>query len=114
MIGRLRRSVLPVFLGLALVAVLFVGVFPTRTYLSQREAMAANRSTLDELVETNATLQERVEALESPEHVERLAREEFGMVRPGEEPYRILPAPEQPVPVPQVWPFLGLAQRLAP
>ena len=30
-----------------------------------------------------------MEALESPAEVERLAREEFGMVRPGETPYAV-------------------------
>lgn len=111
MSGRLRRSVLPVILGLALVAVLFVGVFPTRTYLSQREALAANRSTLEELEAENEVLAERVEALRSPDEIERLARQDFGMVRPGEEPYRILPSPEPPVVVPGSWPFSALARR---
>ncbi len=102
---RLHRSIVPVLVALAFVAVLFVGVFPTRTYLAQRDEMAQSRDRLSELDTANVELQARVDALESPAEVERLAREEFGMVRPGEEPYRILPAPEQPVPVPDTWPF---------
>lgn len=113
MTGRLRRSVVPILAGLLLVVVLFVGVFPTRTFFAQREAMAESRSHLAELEAANAELEAEVEALESPEQVEHLARRDFGMVRVGEEPYRILPAPEAPVPVPEAWPFGGLADLLA-
>ena len=42
-----------------------------------------------------------------PDEIERLAREEYGMVLPGEKPYRMLPAPEEPVDLPDTWPFTG-------
>lgn len=111
---RLHRSIVPVLVALVLVVVLFVGVFPTRTFFSQREAMAQSRQHLSELEATTAELQASVDALESPAEVERLAREDFGMVRRGEEPYRILPKPEAPVPVPETWPFRPLGDLLVP
>lgn len=92
--------------------VLFLGVFPTRTYLDQRDAIATAEAQLSELEATNAELQRQVETLQSDDEIERIAREEYGLARPGEEVYRVLPPPEDPVPVPESWPFNRLDQQL--
>ena len=36
---------------------------------------------------------------------ERLAREQYNLVRPGEEAYSVLPAPLPALELPDVWPF---------
>ena len=56
---------------------------------------------------------DRVEALGTDEEIERIAREQYNLVFPGEEAYGILPATPPPPVVPDAWPFRGLAQALA-
>jgi cell division protein FtsL len=90
------------------VAVLFVGVFPTRTYLAQRAAVARAEEQLRVLEAENDRLDQRVDALNTPEEVERLAREQFDMVMPGEQPYVVVPSEDAPAALPTAWPFGGL------
>jgi cell division protein FtsB len=42
----------------------------------------------------NDRLEDRAESLGRDEEIERLAREDYGMVRPGEESYGVMPPPE--------------------
>ena len=86
---------------IALASVLFIGflfgaVFPTKTYLNQRREIAAAAERLELFKEQNGRLQAEVERLGRDDEIERLARERFNLVRPGEEAYAILPAPEPP------------------
>ena len=100
-----RRLLWPVVGTTVIVVALFLAMFPTRTWLDQRTAISASRAELAELDAELAALDERLEALDSPEEIEKLAREEYGMVKPGEEPYTILPLPVAPLEVPPGWPF---------
>jgi cell division protein FtsB len=95
--------------GAALVAVLGVGVFPTRAFLDQRGEMGQAEERLAVLREQNEALEERLDALATPEEIERLAREQYNLVRPGEEAYSVLPAPLPPLELPSLWPFGPLA-----
>jgi hypothetical protein len=104
----------PFVAGIAVVGVLFVGVFPIRTYLAQRAATDRAETQLRVISAENDRLQARVDALDTDAEIERLARAEYNLVRPGEEAYAILPAPPPPIEIPAVWPFAGLAERLAP
>ncbi len=105
MTRRARRFVGPVVALALLLGALFLTVFPTRTWLDQRRAISASRAELAELDSELADLDARVEALDSPDEVELLARRDSGMVRPGEEAYRVLPAPEPPIEIPPGWPY---------
>lgn len=50
------------------------------------------------LAEENARLQQRVDELSDPDTIEQLAREQQGLVRPGEEAFVIVPpSPERPL-----------------
>ncbi len=91
--GRVRRTVWPVLVTGLLVAALFVFVFPTRTYLAQRAETQRTQSQLDVLDEQNDALSARITALQTDEEIERLAREQFDLVRPGEQAFAVLPAP---------------------
>ena len=95
---RLRRAVWPVLVLVVLIGVLFVAVFPTRTWWAQRSQMAAATEQLAVLEEQNALQEERVEALQSDDEIERLAREQYNLVRPGEEAYAMLPAARSATP----------------
>jgi len=74
-------------------AVLIYTVFPVRTYLDQRSATDRAKQELDVLSDANAKLAERAEDLRTPEVIEQKAREDYGLVYPNEESYRVLPPP---------------------
>jgi len=100
--------------GLAFVGVLFIAVFPARTYLDQhrqrQEALARIKATDAE----NKALEQRITTLHTDAEVERLAREQYNLVRPGEEAYAILPTrqpPSAPPPKPKPKPGPGLLGR---
>ena len=108
----LRRLVWPAVLVLTTMAVLVLGVFPTRTWLDQRRTAATAEQQLDQLESTTAELEARVDALQDPAVIEQIARDEYGWAREGEEIYKIVPAPQDPVAVPDAWPFERLGESL--
>ncbi len=85
----------PVFAGLALLGVLALAVFPTKAVLDQRQSRKALAAQLADLDERNRILEDRAAQLRSDEEIERLARQ-YNLVKPGEEPYFILPQAEPP------------------
>jgi cell division protein FtsB len=78
--------------ALAVIALLFVFVYPTETYLSQRGQIGAAQAHLVQLQRATAEIQRQSKALLSDTAVERIAREQYGLVRPGETPYVLVPA----------------------
>jgi cell division protein FtsL len=95
-----RRAVWPFLVSVAVVGVLFLLVFPARTYLTQRRSLVAAQTKVKVLTTQNKNLDQRVTALQDPAEIERLAREQYGMVKPGEEAYAILPTPAPPTTTP--------------
>jgi cell division protein FtsB len=96
---RHRRAVVRLALTmLAFVAFLFAFVFPIRTLLAQRQETATVREKIELLREQNERLEEDAERLQSDAEVERLARERYNLVRPGETPYAAIPVPPEPAP----------------
>lgn len=107
-----RRLAWPLLIVIVTCGVLFLGVFPTRTYLNQRSAIAHAEERVAELTARNDELQRQVDLLATEGEIERLAREQFGLAKPGEEVYQVLPPPEDPLDVPDVWPLNRLEQRI--
>ena len=91
-----KRALGPALVVLVLVGILFVAVLPSRTLLQQRRDTRAATAELRDLRERNEALEERARRLRDPREIEQLAREQYGLVRPGEEPYVVLPAPPPP------------------
>jgi cell division protein FtsB len=89
---RIRRAVWLVLTLVVLIGVLFVAVFPTRTWLAQRQEMSSATEQLCVLDEQNDLLEQRVSTLQSDDEIERLAREQYNLVKPGEEAYALLPS----------------------
>ncbi|MEZ5342143.1 MAG: septum formation initiator family protein [Acidimicrobiales bacterium] len=87
----------PLWLGGVLVVVIIGGlaVLPARTWMSQRTATAQAESQLHQVNGRIAELEAQLTLLQTDAEVERMARENFDLVKPGEESYRILPAPTQ-------------------
>jgi cell division protein FtsB len=107
-----RRLILPLLFAVVIVGVIFVAVYPAQTYMRQQEDLDAKRTSLEQLRIHNDELEERAEALQDPAALELMAREQYGLVNPGEEAYGIIPADEQPVVLPDSWPFTQLQVRL--
>jgi cell division protein FtsB len=100
--------------SVTLIGLLFIGVYPTKTYLAQRASLGRAQHQLEVLETENTRLDARVKALDTDAEIERRAREQYNLVLPGEEAYAILPAPPAPIALPKVWPFTGLAEKLDP
>ena len=110
-----RRRLLWILLGsVTVIGALFIGVYPTRTYLAQRSALQTKQHQLDVLQAENAKLDQQAADLNTDSKIETIARENYNLVRPGEEAYAILPAPPPKITVPPVWPFTGLSKKLDP
>ena len=74
-------AVLAVFI---LVVVAVAGIFPFRQLVAQERTVDLAQAQLDALVEENRRLEYRIAALQTDQELERLAREHFGYVMPGE------------------------------
>ena len=101
----MRGIFAPLLVATFTLAILLVGVFPTRMLLEQRSELAAAEADLAEVTEHNDGLRDRIAALETDAEIERIARAEYNLVYPGQEAYAILPPPREPVEVPSTWPF---------
>jgi cell division protein FtsB len=82
----------------AVAIVLLVFVFPTRTYMAQRRQLSDAASELKLLDTQNAQLAGQVARLRTDAEIERIAREQYHLVRPGESAIAILPPPSSRAP----------------
>jgi len=103
----LRRN-MSLFLAAGLVLLMIQDVFGTHGVLAMRRAQkeaARVQQEIDRANDENHQLQDNVKALKSdPQAIERIAREEMGLARPGEYIFKIPPKPTDAansVPTPQ-------------
>jgi cell division protein FtsB len=94
-----RRGLLGLLLAAVVLAgLLFLFILPGRTYLSQRNNLSSAAARIRVLGVGNAKLEQRVKQLQTDGEVERLAREQYGLVKPGEQAFAILPPKPRPPP----------------
>jgi len=85
----LKRAVLPALLALAAYYAVFGGEYSIFEVRRARADVSAAEAELTSLRRTIDSLRARADSLErDPATLERIARERFGMVRPGETLYR--------------------------
>ena len=84
-----------IVVGLAAAA----GIIPFRQVLAHDRSVELARQQRDALTAANFQLEQQIAALETPGEVERLAREQFGMVMPGETAVVAVPIPDETLPV---------------
>jgi len=77
--------------SLVFVAMMFLFVFPTRSYLAQQRQVRSARHAVAVLHAQNAQLAREAKRLQTPAEIERLARSQFNMVFPGEQAYNVVP-----------------------
>ena len=87
-----RRSPVLLLLLVAMAATLS-GILPFRQIIAQGRAVDLAEEKLTALEAESARLSETARLLETPDEVERIAREEFGLVREGEVAYVVVTAP---------------------
>lgn len=93
--GWLRRSLPSIAtVGVSLLIVAGIGLLPAKTWLNQRDTTVETQQNLDRVNAQVAELENQLRLLETDDEIERTARENFDLVYPGEESYRILPAPK--------------------
>jgi cell division protein FtsB len=89
---RADRTLLLVLAASVTVGLLIVSG-PVELHLASRDRVATLEAQLAALEAENARLEQRRDDLDDPEVVELLAREQQGLVRPGEVPYVLTPPP---------------------
>jgi len=115
-----RHGPLIAVLLIVALAVTLAGIFPFRQILAQNRQVENTRDKLTALQQENLVLQRQIDDLNTDVGVEELAREQLGMVEPGEigvtiesPPGSELPPPTDPVAsfddrgfVQKIWDFL--------
>ncbi len=81
-------------IGLAVAA---VGIFPFRQILAQERAVDLASQQLEAIQEENERLEAEIVALQTPQEIERIAREQLGLVHPGEVGYVVVSPPDATV-----------------
>lgn len=84
---RLRTGAVAVVLG----ALALASLAPIRQAYTQNQRINAEEAKLQALEAENRQLRERLERLNDPDYVEKLAREQLGLVKPGEVSYVVVP-----------------------
>ena len=74
------------------------GIFPFRQILAQNRQVENTQNKLAALQEENATLEAQIEALNSDVELERMIREQYGMVEEGETGVTVEPLPGSELP----------------
>jgi cell division protein FtsB len=90
--AKVRLTARAAMLVVVVLTLLTIAVAPLRALIDQRSEMAELEQQAEDLAAANARLEARIERLNDPTYLERLARECLGMVRPGETAFVIVPA----------------------
>jgi cell division protein FtsB len=88
-----RRTVGILLFVVVVGGIVFLFVLPGRTYLSQSRAMSTAERRLSVLAKENRDLTTKASELQSTAYVEQYARQQYGLILPGEHAYAILPPP---------------------
>ena len=96
---RARAWLAAVVLGL--VGVLMLGVFPARTLVAKRNERSETSARVEQQSSHILDLQARANLLNTDAEIERLARQHYDLVRPGEEIFTIVAPPPAPQAAPE-------------
>ena len=100
--------------GLVVGALALTGVAPARQAFRQHEQVDELQARVDALKERNGELTGRLNRMSDVAYMEKLAREQLGVVRPGDTSYVVVPAPAPAAPVTATEPEpQGLRERVA-
>jgi len=89
-----RRGWLIPLVLLVVLGVVVLNVLPVRDLIALNRDREAAEAELSQIQEERARLEREIQALHSLSEIERIARSDFGYVRPGETSYVVFPSDE--------------------
>lgn len=106
---RIRLGMLALVVG----ALAVTGVAPAQQVFAQRKLIEQEQIKLAALTAQNDALESRLARGRDPGYLEKLAREQLGLVRPGETAYVVVPGPPLPQAVESQSRPTGLVEKVA-
>ena len=103
--SRSRFAIVPLgtlFIGAVLVALSFI---PLRTWNKQRTLVAQRTAQLAAYEDINASLQEEVDNLKTPQGAKEAVRSQLGYLSPSEKRVPLLDSPSASIKLPDRWPY---------
>ena len=101
----LRRLGYLSFFGVCQASLMLMGVIPIKEWFEVRDTKEELLVELKEIEELNESYIIAIDDLNTDEEIERIAREDHGLVKPYEEAYYVVPVSEGEMRIPGVWPF---------
>jgi cell division protein FtsB len=103
------------FAGVAVVVAIVAALFvlPVQAWLRQEDEIVQKQQELSVLTEANRKLGTEVDHLGTPAGAKEAARDELGVVGPGEDRISVLPIDTGPLPLPSGWPYDTFARIVA-
>lgn len=99
--------------ALLICGALFVISQPYRLWHQQKAEAASAQTKLDGIRAERSRIKDQLEVLGTDAEVERQARQYLNMVDPNQQPVTVLPAPIEPIGLPETWPFTDVERELA-
>jgi cell division protein FtsB len=96
----MRRAVRALLVAVTVAGIVFLFVLPGRTWLAQGRAASAAQRQEAALSRENAALAKRAAQLQSTAYIAQIARQQYGLIMPGEQAYGILLPTASPTTVP--------------
>ena len=93
----MRRAVKLALAFMVLAGAMYVFVFPARTYLEQQRSIASVQHEVAVLRSEDAKLAAESASLRTDATIARIARQEYGLVKPGQQAFMVLPSPASTV-----------------
>lgn len=87
----MRRAVRALLVVVTLGALVMLFVLPGRTWWEQRSAISNTQHQISVLSKENKELQKKASQLQDASYIEQIARQEYGLVSPGQVAYGIIP-----------------------
>jgi|TARA_B100001758_G_C18387918_1_gene601214 cell division protein FtsB len=101
----LRRLGYFSIIAVSLFSLMLLGVIPVQELFEVRDTKDELLVELAKVEELNKSYRVSIDALNTDEEIERIARSEYNLVKPHEEAYYVVPLSAEDVKIPGIWPF---------
>ena len=101
----LRRLGYFSIIAVSLFSLMLLGVIPVQEWFEVRDTKDELLVELAKVEELNKSYRVSIDALNTDEEIERIARSEYNLVKPHEEAYYVVPLSAEDVKIPGIWPI---------
>ena len=101
----LRRLGYFSIIAVSLFSLMLLGVIPVQEWFEVRDTRDELLVELAKVEELNKSYRVSIDALNTDEEIERIARSEYNLIKPHEEAYYVVPLSAEDVKIPGIWPF---------